>query len=202
MLMGLLKRKNDYATKAILDSKINDLKDQHISDEVKKVNDKVKKNITDISNFKSPLDQEKSTIDNLEREISYFRGKDYYFNSWLSSKPTFNSLTTGTDSLYIEKWKSVGSNYNSEIVAVKNASNNTPKMKISNEIIRVKFSDGDYFKQEKVDYIKNKIINFYIVYKLTPRIITENGLVQVNGLFGNLKMEILKILYIIDTMMV
>ena len=41
--MGLLKRKNDYATKAILDSKINDLKDQHISDEVKKVNDKVKK---------------------------------------------------------------------------------------------------------------------------------------------------------------
>ena len=82
MLMGLLKRKNDYATKAILDSKINDLKDQHISDEVKKVNDKVKKNITDISNFKSPLDQEKSTIDNLEREISYFRGKDYYFNSW------------------------------------------------------------------------------------------------------------------------
>ena len=75
-------------------------------------------------------------------------------------------------------------------------------MKISNEIIRVKFSDGDYFKQEKVDYIKNKIINFYIVYKLTPRIITENGLVQVNGLFGNLKMEILKILYIIDTMMV
>ena len=75
-------------------------------------------------------------------------------------------------------------------------------MKISNEIIRVKFSDGDYFKQEKVDYIRNKIINIYIVYKLTPTIITENGLVQVNGLFGNLKMEILKILYIIDTMMV
>ena len=31
--------KNDYATKAILDSKINDLKRQHISDEIKKVDD-------------------------------------------------------------------------------------------------------------------------------------------------------------------
>ena len=35
--------KNYYATKAILDSKINDLKNQHISDEVKKVDDNVKK---------------------------------------------------------------------------------------------------------------------------------------------------------------
>ena len=35
--------KNDYATKAILDSKINELKSQHISDEIKEVDDKVKK---------------------------------------------------------------------------------------------------------------------------------------------------------------
>ena len=55
MLMVLLKKtdysteitsiKNDYATKARLDSKINDLKNQHISDEIKKVDDKVKKHI-------------------------------------------------------------------------------------------------------------------------------------------------------------
>ena len=38
----ITKTKNDYATKAILDSEINDLKNQHISDEVKKVDDKVK----------------------------------------------------------------------------------------------------------------------------------------------------------------
>ena len=35
--------KNDYVTKAALTSQINDLKNQHISDEVKKVDDKVKK---------------------------------------------------------------------------------------------------------------------------------------------------------------
>ena len=102
-------------------------------------------------------------------------------------KPTFNSFTTGTDSLYIEKWKTIGSNDNSEVVAVKNTSNNTPKIIISNEIISIKISDRDYLKQEKVDYIRNKVINIYIAYKLTPRIITEDGLVQVNGLFGNLK---------------
>ena len=93
----------------------------------------------------------------------------------------------GTDSLYIQKWKSIGSDDESKLIAEKNTSNNTPKIVISNEIIGITFSDGDYFKQEKVDYIRSKVINIYIVYKLTPRIITEDGIVQVNGLFGNLK---------------
>ena len=40
---GITKIKNDYATNASLDSKLNDLKAQHIADEVKKVDDKAKK---------------------------------------------------------------------------------------------------------------------------------------------------------------
>ena len=72
--------KNDYATKAILDSKINELKSQHISHEIKKVYDKVKKNITDILSYKNSLDHSKGVINDLEREISYFRVKDYYLN--------------------------------------------------------------------------------------------------------------------------
>ena len=126
-------------------------------------------------------------MDDLEREASYFRGKDYYLNSWLLLKPTFSSFTRGTDSSYIEKWKSIGSNDESEFTAVKNTSNNTPKILIFDEKIGIRFSDGDYFKQEKLDYIRNKVINVYTVYKLTPRIITEDGIVQINGLFGNLK---------------
>ena len=73
------------------------------------------------------MDQEKSRIYDLEKEISYFRGKDYYLNSWLLFKPTFSCFTTGIDSLYIEKWKSIGSNDESELVTVKNTSYNTPK---------------------------------------------------------------------------
>ena len=43
--------KNDYVTKAALTSQLNDLKSQHIADEVKKVDDKVKKNISNITNI-------------------------------------------------------------------------------------------------------------------------------------------------------
>ena len=141
--------KNDYAKKAILDSKINDLKSQHISDEVKKVDDKVVKNTSDILKYKTSIDHSKSVLDDLEREASYFRGKDYYLNSWLLFKPTFSSFTRGTDSLHIEKWKSIGSNDESELRAVKNTSNNTPKIVISDEKIGIRYSDGDCFKQEK-----------------------------------------------------
>ena len=89
--------KNDYAIKAILYSKINGLKSQHISDEIKKVNDKVAKNISDILKYKTSIDHNKSILDDLEREASYFRGKDYYLDSWLLFKPTFSSFTIGTD---------------------------------------------------------------------------------------------------------
>ena len=140
--------KNDYVPKAALTSQINDLKNQYVPDEIKKVDDKVKKNITDILTAKNSLLHNKSVLDDLEREASYFRGKDYYLNSWLLFKPTFSSFTRGTDSLYIEKWKSVGLDDESELTAVKTTSNNTRKIVISNEIIGIKSSDGDYFKQE------------------------------------------------------
>ena len=45
--------KNDYVANAALDSKINDLKAQHIADEVKKVDDKTKKNASNILRFES-----------------------------------------------------------------------------------------------------------------------------------------------------
>ena len=174
--------KNDYATNAILDSKINDLKSQHISDAVEKVDDKVVKDTSDILKYKTSIDHNKFVLDDLEREASFFREKDYYLNSWLLFRPTFSSFTRGTDSLYIEKWKSLGLNDESELIAVKKNI-----IVILNEEIGIRFSDGDCFKQEKVDYIRNKVINVYIVYKLTPRIITEDEIIQTNGLFGNLK---------------
>ena len=53
----ITKIENDYATNASLDSKINDLKAQHIADEVKKVDDKTKKSASDILDFESRLKQ-------------------------------------------------------------------------------------------------------------------------------------------------
>ena len=63
--------KNDYVTNAGLTSQLNSLKNQHISNEIRKVDYKIIKNVTDILSFKSSLDQEKSTIDELEREATF-----------------------------------------------------------------------------------------------------------------------------------
>ena len=51
----ITKIKNDYVTNTAFDSKINDLKATHITDEVKKVDDKVTKNTSNILGFESRL---------------------------------------------------------------------------------------------------------------------------------------------------
>ena len=71
--------KNDYATNASEDSKINDLKAQHI-DEVKKVDDKAKKNARDILRFESRLKQKEDTVNENERGISFTRGLFFYID--------------------------------------------------------------------------------------------------------------------------
>ena len=91
MLMVLLKKtdyateitiiKNDYVTKAALKNQLNDLKSQHIADEVKKVDYKVKKNITDIATAKIFLLHNKFVLDNLEKEASFNSGFYYYINN-------------------------------------------------------------------------------------------------------------------------
>ena len=54
--------KNDYVTNAAFDSKINDLKSQDIADEVKKVDDKTKKNASDILGLENRLKQKKTLL--------------------------------------------------------------------------------------------------------------------------------------------
>ena len=63
----ITKIKNDYATNASLDSKLNDLKAQHIADEVKKVDDKTQKNASDILGFENRLKQKEDIVDENQR---------------------------------------------------------------------------------------------------------------------------------------
>ena len=55
----ITKIKNDYATNASLDSELNDLKAQHISTEIKKIDDKTKKYSSDILAFETRLNKKK-----------------------------------------------------------------------------------------------------------------------------------------------
>ena len=70
--------KNDYVTNASLTSQLNDLKSQHIATEVTGIDNKTKKNISDILTLENKLTQEKDTINEKERGLSIFRGFFFY----------------------------------------------------------------------------------------------------------------------------
>ena len=69
---------NDYVTNASLTSRLNDLKSQHIANEVKTMDDKTKKNASDILGFESRLKQKEDNINKNERGLSFNRGFFYY----------------------------------------------------------------------------------------------------------------------------
>ena len=77
--------KNDYVTNASLTSQLNDLKSQHIATEVTGIDNKTKKNTSDILALENKLTQKGDTINENERELSIFRG---FF--LLSSKKSFS----------------------------------------------------------------------------------------------------------------
>ena len=72
--------KNDYVTNASLTSRLNDLKSQHIANEVKTIDDKTKKNASDISGFENRLKQKEDIVDEVQRENALTSGRDYYLD--------------------------------------------------------------------------------------------------------------------------
>ena len=70
--------KNDYVTNAGLTSQLNDLKSQHIATEVTGIDNKTKKNASDILAVEDKLTQKGDTINENERELSIFRGFFFY----------------------------------------------------------------------------------------------------------------------------
>ena len=70
--------KNDYVTNASLTSQLNDLKIQHIATEVTTIDNKTKKNTSDILALESKLQQKEDTINQNERGNSFARGFSYY----------------------------------------------------------------------------------------------------------------------------
>ena len=65
--------KNDYVTNASLSSQLNDLKSQHIATEVRGIDNKTKKNASDILALENKLKQKEDTINENERGLSFNR---------------------------------------------------------------------------------------------------------------------------------
>ena len=63
--------KNDYVSNASLTSRLN---------EVKTIDDKTKKNTSDILSFESRLKQKEDIVDEVQRENTLTSGRDYYLD--------------------------------------------------------------------------------------------------------------------------
>ena len=161
-------------TNASLSSQLNDLKSQHIATEVTGVDNKTKKNASEILALENKLTQKGDTINENERELSIFRGFFFYLQqNHLVYECKVNSFIF--DNKRISKWKSTGIFNYSDYDSMKGIENTKKEMPIlKNEERTYVYLQGSHFQQNNVltsnnDHVINKnVINIHIVYKLDP----------------------------------
>ena len=181
--------KNDYVTNASLTSRLNDLKSQHIATEVKTIDDKTKKNASDILGFESRLKQKEDIVEEVQRENALTSGRDYYLDKMYllyECKAFSFKYTSGK----INLWKSTGlNNYDrdSDMDAVSVTTTSLPPL-IDNGQMSVRL-EGVYFKQMRLLRPNNdNVVNIYIVYLIDPISNSRNTDYTVeNALFGGVK---------------
>ena len=163
--------KNDYVTNASLTSQLNDLKSQHIATEVTSIDNKTKKNASDILALKNKLQQKEYIINENERGLSFNRCFFFFKDqSYLKYECKMGSFGFGLTSRDISEWKSTGiHNYSSDsnMNAVANAKTDLPNFKNDGRI-HVHLN-GNHFQQNVAGIPNNgDVINVYCVYKLDP----------------------------------
>ena len=172
---------------ASLTSRLNYLKSQHIATEIKTIDDKTKKNASNILGFESRLKQKEDIVDEVQRENALTSGRDYYLDKMylLYECKAFSFKYTNNK---INLWKSNGiNNYTSDsnMDDVSIGTTVLPSL-VDNLQISVKL-DGGYFKQTKlIRPNNNNVINIYIVYKIEPKCRVSDYTIQ-NSLFGGVK---------------
>ena len=169
-------------------SRLNYLKSQHIANEVKTIDDKTKKNASDILGFESRLKQKEDIVD-AQRENALTSCRDYYLDKMYllyKCKAFSFKYTSGK----INLWKSTGlNNYtrDSDMDAVSVTTTSLPPL-IDNGQMSVRL-EGAYFKQMRLLRPNNdNIVNIYIIY-LIDRISNSRNTDYTlqNALFGGVK---------------
>ena len=180
--------KNDYVTNASLSSQLNDLKSQHIATEVTGIDNKAKKNASDILAPENKLKQKEDTINGNERGLSFNRGFLFYKDqSYLVYDCKMGSFNFGLTSKDISEWKSIGIyNYSSDfnMNAVVDSGGYLPDIKKDGRMHV--YLSGNHFQQNKVIIPNNNnAINIYCVYKLDPIASSRDTSFTIqNALFG------------------
>ena len=138
--------------------------------------------------YKSKLKQKEDLTNDLEREASYFRGKNYFDSddgtqNYLVFQPMYKYFNTSVkdSTTYVPSWESKGLS-NEKISSIITPSYNiAPSLAYDNVRIKLKFV-GSLLKQDKITYNHGPIVNIYIVYRLSPSITSDITLE--NRLFG------------------
>ena len=175
--------KNDYVTNASLSSQLNDLKSQHIATEITGIDNKTKKNASDILTLENKLTQKGDTINENERELSFNRGFLFYLQrNHLVYECKVSSFSFNNKE--ISKWESTGVFNGTDYYSMNGIENTKKEMPIlKNDERLYVYLQGNHFQQHSVltsnnDHILDKnVVNIYIVYKL------ESFTIQ-NALFG------------------
>ena len=180
--------KNDYVTNASLSSQLNDLKSQHIATEVTGIDNKTKKNASDILALENKLKQKEDTINENERGLSFNRGFFFYTDqSYLVYDCKMGSFNFGLTSKDISEWKSTGIykySSDSNMNDVVDSGGYLPDIK--NDGRMHVYLSGNHFQQNKVIIPNNNnAINIYCVYKLDPIASSRDTSFTIqNALFG------------------
>ena len=172
-------------------SRVNDLKAQHIATEVKTIDDKTKKNASDVLGFENRLKQKEDIVDENQRQLSFNRGFFYYLQqSYLVHECKVNSFVFNGKK--ITNWKSTEIFNYSDYYAmngIEDTKTNLPLLKNNKETYVL--IQGNYFQQNNKIIIPNNsknVINIYVVYKLDPISSTRNTDYTIqNALFDAMK---------------
>ena len=186
--------KNDYVTNTSLASQLNDLKSQHIATEVTGIDNKTKKNASDILALVNKLTQKGDTINENERELSIFRGFFFY----LQRNHLVYECKVGSfifNNKKVSKWESTGIFNSSDYYSmngIKDTKNEIPILK-TDERMYV-YLKGSHFQQNNIltsnnDHVINtNVINIYYVYKLDPIASSRDKSFTIkSSLFGAMK---------------
>ena len=176
-------------TNASLTSRLNDLKSQHIATEVTGIDNKTKKNASDILALENKLKQKEDTLNENERGLSFNRGYFFYTDrSYFVYDSKMGSFQfTGNK---ISTWKLTGIfNYSSDsnMNAAGDSGGNLPDIKNDGRIYV--YLSGNHFQQNKVIIPNNdNVINIYCVYEIQPISSTRDTSFTIqNVLFGAMK---------------
>ena len=155
---------------------------------VRDLDDKTKKNASDILSFEIRLKQKEDTINENERGLSFNRGFFYYLQK-SDFVYEYKLSSFGSTNKKRSVWKSTGIfNYisNTNMIAVKNASGELPDIKADDDVYV--YLSGNHFQQNITKGLNNVIINIYCVYKLDAISSSRDDTFTVqNALFGSMQ---------------